>query len=153
MVQLVIEDQYGSLKEALEQELANQATKDLRYTSVPTLSINVDVALLDKMDGYEQYTYLGDLKLGDYVHIDYPERGYTLDERIVGLTYDCIAQRNSAVTIGSPKNVINRKIAGLTAKQGVVVEGSDSDVLETGYSGGDGMRYAEVSRRVQYIEG
>lgn len=154
-IKSVVNEQHKRLKDDLNARLKEQALKDVELYAYPTLTIEVDMALLDKMDGYEQYAFLHDLYLGDYVKIYYPQYGYksVLDERVVGLTYDCLEQKISKLTLGSPKNVIYRRTAALTANTGVIVEGSDTDVLETGYESGEGTRYAEASRRVQYIEG
>lgn len=151
----VVNEQHKRLKDDLNKRLKEQALNDVELCSYPTLTIEVDMALLDKMDGYEQYAFLHDLYLGDYVRINYPQYGYKsiMDQRVVGLTYDCLEQKISKLTLGSPKNVIYRRTAALTANTGVIVEGSDTDVLETGYETGEGTRYAEASRRVQYIEG
>lgn len=154
-IKSLVNEQHKRLKDDLNARLKEQALKDVELYAHPTLTIEVDMALLDKMDGYEQYAFLHDLYLGDYVKIYYPQYGYKsmLDERVVGLTYDCLEQKISKLTLGSPKNVIYRRTAALTANTGVIVEGSDTDVLETGYESGEGTRYAEASRRVQYIEG
>lgn len=155
IVRDVVNEQYARLKSELNKTLKAQAEKDIVNYCYPTLTIEVDMALLDKMDGYEQYKFLHELYLGDHVQVYYPQYGYdvALDERIIGCTFDVLTQKMSNLTIGSPKDVIYRRTAALTAKTGVVIEGADTDVLETGYEGGQGTKYAEASRRVQYIEG
>lgn len=165
-IRKTISTEYDKLKAELNKQLRTYAQKSLEIYSYPTLTIDVNLALLDKMDGYEEYAFLHDQYLGDWVSILYPARGMydeqhfketgdyvALEERIVGMTYDCVNQRISNLTIGSPKNVIYKRTGALTAKTGIIVEGDDIDVLETGYEGGIGTKYAEMSRRVQYIEG
>lgn len=155
-VRATVNAQHKRLIDGLNSRLKAQAEKDLKVYSQATLTIEADLALLDKMDGYEKYQFLHDVYLGDWVRIYAPEyitgEDGQLDERVVGLTYDCIAQRNSKVVLGAPKNFIYTRIAKLNSTEGTIVEGDDTDILETGYEG-DGTKYLDASRRDQYIEG
>ena len=155
-VRATVNAQHKRLIDGLNSRLKAQAKADLKVYSQATLTIEADLALLDKMDGYEKYQFLHDVYLGDWVRIYAPEyitgEDGQLDERIVGLTYDCIAQRNSKVVLGAPKNFIYTRIAKLNSTEGTIVEGDDTDILETGYEG-DGTKYLDASRRDQYIEG
>lgn len=148
-----VNTQYTKLRQKLNEKLKAQALKTLSVYAYPTLTIDVDIELLEKYDNYSQYEFLHDVYLGDWLTVYYPERGLdSYEARIVGGTYDCINERFSAVTIGSPKNVIYKRTAGLLIQGSKFVEGSDTDVLETGYEGG-GTKYVTTSGRLQFLEG
>lgn len=152
-IRKTVNEQYAKLRQKLNEKLKAQALATLNYYQYPTLTIDVDLALLERLEGYEQYAFLHDMYLGDWLTVYYKERGLDqLQLRIVGGTYDCIEQKFTDLVIGSPKNVIYRKTAGLLIKGNHIVEGSDTDVLETGYAGAR-TKYLEVSGRLQYLEG
>jgi hypothetical protein len=91
--------------------------------------------VLNNVVGYEGFATL---KLGNGVHVDFGD--LEADERVIGIEYDCVTNRNSKIILGAPSDtitsMINRKAdvgSGYVGGYGIKIENN----LIT-YSGGEG---------------
>ena len=140
--------QYQRLRDILNLHLRGEAELELKSLYKPTITIEVDFETLEKVQGYSQYEFLREKYLGDKVTVYYVRRGEPIEERIVGITYDCIERKIKNVTLGYPKNYIYQRTAGLLLTGSKSYASADIDTLETGY--GDNL---SVSKRRQNLEG
>ena len=88
-----LEELYTALTERAEQEFENGI-------DLPTITYNVDIVDLSRMDEYKNYKPLVTINLGDTVHIYHKRLNINTEARVIALTYDCINQKNSSLTIG-----------------------------------------------------
>lgn len=102
---------------------------------LPTITVDVDAMVLNNVVGYEGFATL---KLGNGVHVDFGD--LEADERVIGIEYDCVTNRNSKIILGAPSDtitsMINRKAdvgSGYVGGYGIKIENN----LIT-YSGGEG---------------
>ena len=88
-----LDELYTALTERAEQEFENGI-------DLPTITYNVDIVDLSRMDEYKNYKPLVTINLGDTVHIYHKRLNINTEARVIALTYDCINQKNSSLTIG-----------------------------------------------------
>lgn len=66
----------------------------------PTVTIEVDMALIQNTELYEDYKILETVSLGDTVHCRHSHLEITTDARVIELEYDAIRKRVASVVIG-----------------------------------------------------
>lgn len=96
----------------------------------PVVTIRVDMADLSKTDEYKNYAQLEKICLGDVVECIDSEHGINTQERVIGLTYDCIRGYNKNIVIGHTEaslgSILNTNTGG-----GSVPSGFDTSAIET----------------------
>lgn len=118
--------------ETLEARLINAAVFDLQQLRNESMSVEVDMDLLRKYEGFEQLAFLDDLYLGDYVHVRSSLHNFDGDLRVVSLSYDCVTKQLQTITLGYPVNSFIRRSAMMN-KSGVVKHYSPDHYIESGY--------------------
>ncbi len=81
------------LKKKCEEQYLNGIDK-------PAISITCSMVDLSQTDEYKDFKNLEKVSLGDTVHCINYDLGIMIDARAIKLTYDCILERVSTVTIG-----------------------------------------------------
>lgn len=135
-LQTLLTDGEESLYKAFYLRLTTYA-QDMysKGADLPTITVDVDAMVLNNVVGYEGFATL---KLGNGVHVDFGD--LEADERVIGIEYDCVTNRNSKIILGAPSDtitsMINRKAdvgSGYVGGYGIKIENN----LIT-YSGGEG---------------
>lgn len=106
---------------------------------LPTINVTADLIDLSKTAEYKAYRNLERIHLGDKVEIESRD-GERFEERVVGLTYDCIRGYNTKVEVGQLSKTVgqivstNYKGSGseqrLIAGDNVVIEGNIISVAD-----------------------
>lgn len=106
---------------------------------LPTINLTADLIDLSKTAEYKAYRNLERIHLGDKVEIESRD-GERFEERVVGLTYDCIRGYNTKVEVGQLSKTVgqivstNYKGSGseqrLIAGDNVVIEGNIISVAD-----------------------
>lgn len=95
---------------------------------LPSITITVNMADLSKTTEYQNFEDLETVKLGDAVKCKDQVHNITVENRVIGLTYDCIRDYNSSVTIGKAAATVSQMIGG--SSSGEVAGGFDTSVIE-----------------------
>lgn len=96
----------------------------------PVVTIRVDMADLSKTDEYKNYSQLEKICLGDVVECIDSEHGINTQERVIGLTYDCIRGYNKNIVIGHTEASLG-SILSTNTGGGSVPSGFDTSAIET----------------------
>lgn len=96
----------------------------------PVVTIRVDMADLSKTDEYKNYSQLEKICLGDVVECIDSEHGINTQERVIGLTYDCIRGYNKNIVIGHTEASLG-SILSTNTSGGSVPSGFDTSAIET----------------------
>ena len=96
----------------------------------PVVTIRVDMADLSKTDEYKNYAQLEKICLGDVVECIDSEHGINTQERVIGLTYDCIRGYNKNIVIGHTEASLG-SILSTNTGGGSVPSGFDTSAIET----------------------
>lgn len=96
----------------------------------PVVTIRVDMADLSKTDEYKDYAQLEKICLGDVVECIDSEHGINTQERVIGLTYDCIRGYNKNIVIGHTEASLG-SILSTNTSGGSVPSGFDTSAIET----------------------
>lgn len=125
------EEGFDTLAEA-QTELTRLANLEYSQNSVDKelVSMDVDLILLQNTLEYAEFKDLEDISLGDTVKCEHSKLGISTSARCVSLTWDCITQRVTAVTLGQFKpnyfntttNTTNRVDQAITPSGTVVAE-------------------------------
>lgn len=67
----------------------------------PILTLDIDIVELSQTTDYRDYKDIESIGLGDTVHCYHSKLGITTDARCIKMTYDCVSQATTAVTLGS----------------------------------------------------
>lgn len=94
---IVICNTQDELKAALTAKCQEQYAKGL---DKPSVSISVDIDLLQNSELYEDVKKLEEISLGDTIHCKHSVLEVTTDSRAIGIEYDSVQKRVRAVTIG-----------------------------------------------------
>ena len=86
-------DLYNALRERAQEEYENGI-------DVPNITYSVDMLDLSRTKLYEKYKELLNVYLGDIVHIKHKRLGIKTVERVITLTYDCIAEKVESLVLG-----------------------------------------------------
>lgn len=96
----------------------------------PVVTIRVDMADLSKTDEYKNYAQLEKICLGDVVECIDSEHGINTQERVIGLTYDCIRGYNKNIVIGHTEASLGSILSTNTGGSSVP-SGFDTSAIET----------------------
>lgn len=91
-------------QEELNAALTNQCM--LQYEAgidVPIVNMQIDLAMLTDVVGYEEFRDLVQVGLGDTVHCTYEPLGITTDATVIELNYDAIGEQVTKVVLGDFK--------------------------------------------------
>ena len=95
---VIICDTQQELTTALIQKATE--TFDNEGVDLPSISIDVDMVLLQDTEEYKDFKALETVSLGDDVKCIYEPLGIDVTSRVVALTYDCLLKRVTNVTLG-----------------------------------------------------
>lgn len=95
---VIICDTQQELTTALIQKATE--TFDNEGVDLPSISIDVDMVLLQDTEEYKDFKALETVSLGDDVKCIYEPLGIDVTSRVVTLTYDCLLKRVTNVTLG-----------------------------------------------------
>ena len=125
------EEGFDTLAEA-QTELTRLANLEYSQNNVDKelVSMDVDLILLQNTLEYAEFKDLEDISLGDTVRCEHSKLGISASARCISLTWDCITQRVTAVTLGQFKpnyfntttNTTNRVDQAITPSGTVVAE-------------------------------
>lgn len=125
------EEGFDTLAEA-QTELTRLANLEYSQNNVDKelVSMDVDLILLQNTLEYAEFKDLEDISLGDTVKCEHSKLDISTSARCVSLTWDCITQRVTAVTLGQFKpnyfntttNTTNRVEQAITPSGTVVAE-------------------------------
>lgn len=100
-----------ALKERAEEEFKNGIDK-------PTVTISIEMVLLENTAEYKDFKKLEQIHLGDTIHCNHSRLGIVTDARVVSLTYDCIREIVTSVTIGSvARNIMDNISSAMSASE------------------------------------
>lgn len=141
-----LQNELNELQKSLNDRLEARAKEDLDTYQYPTYTAEIDFEQLAGVQGWEQYKFLLDNYLGDWVEVQLPLHKVAgqVTERIEGLTYDCLRKRVTKMTIGSPCNLLVKQFLKLNDK-GNIVTYQPNDSIETGYSEYDGELEGDIT--------
>lgn len=131
-----IVERHNVLWSAFREDLTNHAKADLKSLTSAAISVTIDIQSLIHAEGYEQYGYLNDVKLGDAVQVYSSVHNLDLEERVTAIKYDCLNDELQEITLGYPK--IKKSFINNVAKlhpHGLIQEYTPSVYLEDGFGG------------------
>lgn len=103
--------------EALREELKRRAKQEFENgIDLPTVTYEVKIIDLEDAIGYEDIKDLVKIGLGDTVYAENKNLNITTKNRCMGLTYDCILQRNKEVTLGETQTDYFDKMTSVQQK-------------------------------------
>lgn len=103
--------------EALREELKRRAKQEFENgIDLPTVTYEVKIIDLEDAIGYEDIKDLVKIGLGDTVYAENKNLNITTKNRCMGLTYDCILQRNKEVTLGETQTDYFEKMNSVQQK-------------------------------------
>ena len=103
--------------EALREELKRRAKQEFENgIDLPTVTYEVKIVDLEDAIGYEDIKDLVKIGLGDTVYAENKNLNITTKNRCMGLTYDCILQRNKEVTLGETQTDYFDKMTSVQQK-------------------------------------
>lgn len=103
--------------EALREELKHRAKQEFENgIDLPEVTYEVKIVDLEDAIGYEDIKDLVKIGLGDTVYAENKNLNITTKNRCMGLTYDCILQRNKEVTLGETQTDYFDKITSVQQK-------------------------------------
>ena len=103
--------------EALREELKHRAKQEFENgIDLPEVTYEVKIVDLEDAIGYEDIKDLVKIGLGDTVYAENKNLNITTKNRCMGLTYDCILQRNKEVTLGETQTDYFDKMTSVQQK-------------------------------------
>lgn len=122
---------YAKLYEQMEDWGEKQFTKE--HIDLPAVTISVNMIDLQKTQEYKDYAQLEKICLGDAVDCQNPKLQIYSQERVIGLTYDCIRGYNTSVTIGHTEASLGSVLSGGSSGSSVP-SGFDTSAMESAIS-------------------
>ena len=114
----------------LYQALRTRAAKEFDYgIDLPSITYQVDMVDLEKTLEYAEYKNLVKVNLGDTVHVRHRRLDIETEARIVALTYDCIKQKRTSLTIGDFVSNYFDKNSDITSSASQVINTSNNTLL------------------------
>lgn len=127
-------NQHFKIWDNLRSRLWNAAVKDINELRNESICVEVDFVDLRNYEGYEEFKFLEDLYLGDYVHVKSSYHNYDGYLRVVAMSVDCTTGQKQSMTLGYPVNSFIKRTAKLN-KAGTVKFYSPNIGIEDGYGG------------------
>jgi hypothetical protein len=125
--------QHLALWDNLRQNLWDAAEYDIQSLRNESISVEIDFVLLSRYSGYESLKFLENLYLGDYVHVKSSLHNFDGDLRVIKITYDCITNKPTSMTLGYPSSNTFIKHLAKQNNTGTVKFYSPVDYIEDGY--------------------
>lgn len=120
----------------LYQVLRERATKEFDYgIDLPSITYQVDMVDLEKTLEYAEYKDLVKVNLGDTVHVRHRRLDIETEARIIALTYDCIKQKRTSLTIGDFVSDYFDKNSDITSSASQVIDTSSNTLLANKIAG------------------
>lgn len=120
----------------LYQVLRERATKEFDYgIDLPSITYQVDMVDLEKTLEYAEYKDLVKVNLGDTVHVRHRRLDIETEARIIALTYDCIKQKRTSLTIGDFVSNYFDKNSDITSSASQVIDTSSNTLLANKIAG------------------
>lgn len=94
---IIICNSQDELDQALKMKCENQYSNGL---DKPSVTISVDMVLMENTEEYKQHRKLEEMSLGDTVHCRNARLGIVTDARVIELKYNSILKRVESVVIG-----------------------------------------------------
>lgn len=114
----------------LYQALRERAAKEFDYgIDLPSITYQVDMVDLEKTLEYAEYKDLVTVNLGDTVHVRHRRLDIETEARIIALTYDCIKQKRTSLTIGDFVSNYFDKNSDITSSASQVINTSNNTLL------------------------
>ena len=90
-------DTQEQLEEALKKKCEEQFEAGV---DKPTVTLSVDIAMLEGTDLYKDFEDLTKVSLGDTVHCRHSKLNIVTDARVIELEWDCLEKRVDSVVVG-----------------------------------------------------
>ena len=114
----------------LYQALRTRAAKEFdNGIDLPSITYQVDMVDLEKTLEYAEYKDLVKVNLGDTVHVRHRRLDIETEARIIALTYDCIKQKRTSLTIGDFVSNYFDKNSDITSSASQVINTSNNTLL------------------------
>ena len=143
-----ITQQHNVLLTVMEEQLTEHAYYDLSSMDIPTLEITIDFDQLYNTQNYEQFSFLRNNFLGDWVYVYSVRDGFQIESRIDAIKYDCIIKKVCEMTLLNDyegysasklrirnSSWINNMANSNLHTTGKIIEYHPKDALEDGYGG------------------
>lgn len=124
--------EYYNSKEELYEAMREAAAKEYTENEIdrPSVSLEVEMVLLQNTEEYKDYQELESVNIGDYVRCYNPRLGIDTKTRVRSITYDCIRERVTFVELGKEKrnyfdnvtSLIERIEGAITPGGGIIAE-------------------------------
>lgn len=118
---------YAKLYEQMEDWGEKQFS--VEHIDLPAVTISVNMIDLQKTQEYKDYAQLEKICLGDAVDCQNPKLQIYSQERVIGLTYDCIRGYNTSVTIGHTEASLGSVLSNSSGSS--VPSGFDTSAMES----------------------
>ena len=118
---------YAKLYEQMEDWSEKQFS--VEHIDLPAVTISVNMIDLQKTQEYKDYAQLEKICLGDAVDCQNPKLQIYSQERVIGLTYDCIRGYNTSVTIGHTEASLGSVLSNSSGSS--VPSGFDTSAMES----------------------
>lgn len=115
-------DLYNALRERAQEEYENGI-------DVPNITYSVDMLDLSRTKLYEKYKELLNVYLGDIVHIKHKRLGIKTVERVITLTYDCIAEKVESLVLGDYEANYFNGVSSITNSASQVINTSNNTLM------------------------
>lgn len=115
-------DLYNALRERAQEEYENGI-------DVPNITYSVDMLDLSRTKLYEKYKELLNVYLGDIVHIKHKRLGIKTVERVITLTYDCIAEKVESLVLGDYEANYFNNVSSVTNSANKVINTSNNTLM------------------------
>ena len=120
----------------LYQVLRERATKEFDYgIDLPSITYQVDMIDLEKTLEYAEFKDLVKVNLGDIVHVRHRRLDIETEARIIALTYDCIKQKRTSLTIGDFVSNYFDKNSDITSSASQVINTSNNTLFANKIAG------------------
>lgn len=90
-------DTQAQLKEALTKKCEEQFEAGV---DKPTITLSVDIVMIEGTDLYEDFEDLTKVSIGDTVHCRHSKLDIVTDARVIELEWDCLEKRVDSVVVG-----------------------------------------------------
>lgn len=139
------EDQvvYNTL-DSYEAALKDAAAEYLSENDVPSYTYTIDIVDLANTDEYKQYKDALELHLGDTITCRDEKLGVEKKLRVISMTYDCIEQKTTEITIGEPETTYFSKSSDVVSTASKVLDTENQTVKAESVSGVVDMTAAQL---------
>lgn len=120
----------------LYQALRIRAAKEYESgIDLPSITYQVDMIDLEKTLEYAEFKDLVKVNLGDTVHVRHRRLDIETEARIIAMTYDCIQQKRTSLTIGDFVSNYFDKTSDITSSASQVINTSNNTLLANKIAG------------------